>query len=602
MRPFALALLAMSLAAADIEPAMTLAAGSAPMGADPLAQATTSSPDAGSMTVIPAPAGIPLPGTVLELRTAKPVAHTWDLQTSVRSTGAIAAGDMLVVECWMRTVASLDETGEARTAVIIEQRGDPWTKTISDEISIPADGSWLHVTCAGTAPAAYPAGGAQLNLHLGYARPQTIQVAGLRVVDLGRGVDFRSLPLRKRTYPGMAADAPWRAAAAERIERLRKGDLVVTVHDAAGKPVAGAPVHVAMLRHAFAFGSAIAPDRLIETGADGDRYRAWVERNCSRVVIENHLKWPMWEYGADPAAPAGRQRATTLAALQWLDDHHIGIKGHNLVWPSWHNSPKRLKALADDPAALGKAVDDHIADILSVTAPYHLVEWDVVNENYANHDITDILGAEAMPRWFREARAAFPQGGLLYNDYAHLVPARDTRFREFVEDTVLRLKAAGAPITGLGIQAHFGSSPSDPARMVAELDALSAKLGVQLAVTEFDFDTPDEDLQAAFTRDILTACFSHPAVEAFLTWGFWAGAHWRPAAAMLAKDWTERPNGKVWDELVHGAWWTDVTATTGPDGTCRIRGFKGLHRISSGSASVEAEIGDAPASATLALP
>ena len=39
------------------------------------------------------------------------------------------------------------------------------------------------------------------------------------------------------TYAGQAADAPWRAAADARIEQYRKGDLAVTVIDAAGHPV-----------------------------------------------------------------------------------------------------------------------------------------------------------------------------------------------------------------------------------------------------------------------------------------------------------------------------------------------------------------------------
>ena len=43
-------------------------------------------------------------------------------------------------------------------------------------------------------------------------------------------------------YGGRDADAPWRAAAAARIEQHRKGDFTLRVVDAAGVPIVGATV------------------------------------------------------------------------------------------------------------------------------------------------------------------------------------------------------------------------------------------------------------------------------------------------------------------------------------------------------------------------
>lgn len=577
--------------------------GTAPWGDQPAARAalTTPGPGYGSLRLVPAEADTPGgPGnTVLELTTIQAAPTAWALQASIPSLAPIAKGNAIVVECWLRTAAAGAESGEARTSIQVERRGPPWSKVISRELSAGADGKWTRRTCAGIATEDYAAGAAQINFHMGYAKPQTLQIAGLRLIDLGPDIDLRSLPVQRATYAGMEPDAPWRAAATERIERIRKGNLRLVVADAAGAPVAGAEVRVEMLRHAFPFGSAVVPYRLMAGGADGEKYRAWVLANCSRVVLENQLKWKNWEDGAKPDAKPWDQRETTLKALAWLDEHRIAVRGHCLIWPSWGCSPARLKPLATDPAALRAACDAHIDGILAATAPYQLVEWDVVNENFGNHDLTDLLGQDEVIQWFTRARRAFPVGGLVYNDYAHL-RGGDYRHEAFVEDLILRLKRAGAPVTTLGIQSHFGGPATGPTAVIAELDRLAAKLDVDLAITEFDIAPTDrdEELQAAYTRDFMTACFSHPRVDQFIAWGFWAGAHWSENAAMIRRDWTPKPAAIAWDDLVRKAWWTDTTLATDASGAASLRGFKGHYRITvtanGRTTTVETDIGDQP--------
>lgn len=33
-------------------------------------------------------------------------------------------------------------------------------------------------------------------------------------------------------------------------------------------------------------------------------------------------------------------------------------------------------------------------------------------------------------------------------------------------------------------------------------------------------------------------------------WGFWAGDHWIPHAALFRRDWSIKPNGRVYQDLV----------------------------------------------------
>jgi len=63
-------------------------------------------------------------------------------------------------------------------------------------------------------------------------------------------------------------------------------------------------------------------------------------------------------------------------------------------------------------------------------------------------------------------------------------------------------------------------------------------------------------------------------------WGFWEGRHWRPAAALWRKDWSIKPAGEAWVDLVFRQWWTDEVLTTDAQGVARTRAFFGTHRLS----------------------
>jgi hypothetical protein len=115
--------------------------------------------------------------------------------------------------------------------------------------------------------------------------------------------------------------------------------------------------------------------------------------------------------------------------------------------------------------------------------------------------------------------------------------------------------------------------------MVVRILDRFAKFGKPIQITEFDVITPDEQGQARYTRDFLTAVFSHPATDAFTMWGFWEGKMWQPPGAMIRKDWTLKPNGQAYMDLVLKEWWTDVSITTGVDGSCATRGFLGDYKV-----------------------
>jgi GH35 family endo-1,4-beta-xylanase len=505
----------------------------------------------------------------------------WDFQISVTVPPAVRKGEVMLVQFWARTLSSADETGEGRVEVYFQKNSPDFAKDLSKTVSVAKAWAPYHYPFVISTDRA--AGETALCFGTGF-NLQAIEIAAVRLLRFPAGVTTAQLPRTPVTYPGHAAEAPWRAAAAARIETHRKSDLSIRVTDAAGKPVPGAEVRIEMQRHAFPFGS-IVSGVLLQEDETGQRYREKLLELFNSSGTENALKWPPWdgEWGPDFS------RAAALKTLQWLKDNHFSVvRGHVMVWPGWDNLPKSLKELKEkDPQAVPERVREHIRDI--ATATRGLVdEWDVLNEPRANHDLMDLYGREIMADWFRCARAALPTADLYINDYSILNgDGPGSAAHDAYRQTIQFLLDQKAPVTGIGFQGHIGSSLKDPAQVYRTLEDF-AQLGLKMRVTEFDVDIDDEQAQADYTRDFLTVLFSHPGVVGFQMWGFWEGSHWRPQGAMLRRNWEEKPNGKAYRDLVFGQWWTQATATTDAQGVARIRGFLGDYRVTANQAGATA--------------
>ena len=307
-------------------------------------------------------------------------------------------------------------------------------------------------------------------------------------------------------------------AAAARIDRYRKGDLTVIVRDDNGKPVPGAAVHVKMNRHAFGFGTAVAGDVLQSAGSDGQNYRSSLKKLFNKVVTENVLKWPPFESW-------GRAQADYM--LPWFAANGFAmVRGHNVIWPSAQYLPadvqNMLKANPPDANALRARVNKHIADVMGYSKG-KVTEWDVLNEAYTNRDLQAVLGDAEMTSWFRQARAADPAVKLYINDYSILESGGyDLQHINGYANIIRNMLAAGAPIDGIGLQSHFDSNLTPPSRVLELLDQFAA-FGKDLQVTEFDVAVADEQVQADYTRDFLTVCFSHPAMKGLHDLGILGG-------------------------------------------------------------------------------
>jgi endo-1,4-beta-xylanase len=377
------------------------------------------------------------------------------------------------------------------------------------------------------------------------------------------------------TYAGREPGALWRKEALARIPLIREGDFTIRVLDAAGKPVPDASVRLVETRSGFLWGTAAPAARLVGDTPGDRRFRQVLLQLFNEVSLENGLKWPMWEgdYGSEFT------RARTLAALRWLRAHHFYIRGHNLVWPGkgkdWKDLPESVVRLRGTPRQdqIPALVLAHIREETAATRGL-TDEWDVLNEPWDHHALTDLFGEHLLVDWFWAAREGAPNEPLYLNDWGNQDLLSNTSHWRNTFQTARYLLDQGAPLSGIGLQCHMGPYPTPPENFLAALD-LYAALKLPIRITEFDFATQDERLQADYTRDFLIAAFSHPAVVGVQVWGFWEKAHWRPQAAMFRADWSEKPSARVFESLVLGQWRTRLAAATGSDGDLRARGFYG---------------------------
>jgi endo-1,4-beta-xylanase len=521
--------------------------------------------------------------------------NNWDVQVQTRVAQPVAYGDVILATFYVKGEASRQESGEAQTQLVMELARPPWAKSVEYPVRVGHD--WSKIYARFKAERSYAAGEAQLIFRLGYA-PQILQIGGVTVENFGKQLVLADLPTTKITYPGMEADAPWRKAAAERIEQLRKRELSIVVQDKAGRPVAGAEVVVHQTRQAFGFGSAVVAQTLI--GKGNERYKELTAELFNTAVFENNLKWqPL-------AGDWGGGWTVDVASkgVDWLSAHGIQTRGHVLVWPSWRNLPRSVKGLEKEPAKLRATVNAHVTE-LSTAMRGKLVHWDVLNEPFDNHDLMDLFGDDVMLEWFKAARAADPSAKLFINDYAILSGGGgDTPHRDHYEKTIKFLIDRGALLDGIGMQGHFGGALTGPEDLLKLLDRY-AKLGKQIWISEYDVDLEDEALAGQFTRDFYTTMFSHPAVGGILMWGFWDGAHWRRNAPLYRKDWSLKPAGEAYRDLVLKAWRTEEVAKTDAVGVYKTRAFLGKYALKATSGgrtkSVEVELPPAGGQVVLKL-
>jgi len=109
-------------------------------------------------------------------------------------------------------------------------------------------------------------------------------------------------------------------------------------------------------------------------------------------------------------------------------------------------------------------------------------------------------------------------------------------------------------------------------------------------------DVPVVDITEAAAIPPTLVGRSHPAVTTLTMWGHWDTNHWKKNAVMYRADWSIKPGGQAYRDLVLGKWRTEEHGTTDSSGQFKLRGFKGNYDVAvkrgSDTRTLEATLAD----------
>ncbi len=513
--------------------------------------------------------------TAYEVETQTVPPQFWHLQTVARNKAPVANGEMMRLEFSIRATS-----GASPQASIFVQRTDNFSTLHSQNINLTSN--WQTFSIDVPADDNYDIDGLQTVFNLGYGL-QTVEIGGFKWTNQDNAFDLDELPSQfpASTYTGRGASDAWRDDAETRIDDERKSDVTINVTDANGNPLPGAVINLRQTDHGFKFGTAInAFGGKLDTNGNAQAltYQSEIERLFNTVVIENSLKWP--SYADNP------QRA--VDAVDWAEARDFYIRGHNLIWPSRNVMPESVWTEYDNRVAnngtasanawLTTTIESHFDDILN-QFDGQIPEWDVVNEPWSNHDVMDLLGDSIVVDWFQRVRDFDPSIQLALNDFGIFANnGSNTGHRDNFEYWLGLLNNAGL-LDVIGEQSHYDDASLTDISVFGQLvNTYNTQFNAPIVISEFDVNTSDEQLQADYLRDYMTMAFSQSAVTEFLHWGFWESSHWLPDAALYRSDFSIKPNGQAYEDLVFGNWWTDVQATTF-DGSAVINAFIGEYDV-----------------------
>jgi GH35 family endo-1,4-beta-xylanase len=356
------------------------------------------------------------------------------------------------------------------------------------------------------------------------------------------------------------------------IRRHRMGRLIVLAEP-------GAQVHVEQQRHAFQFGTALS-NRLFNGSMDDEpetlnRALRVIRENFNAAVPENAMKWGQVE------RERGREQWETFdRMLAFCLENGMFVRGHCLLWS--YRTPGWVKGLDDQ--ALQGAAEERIRGTLE-RYRRRVDEYDLNNEMLIGSYFKDRLGDAIRAHMFKFAHGIAPETPMYLNEAGILRGQWLDRYVKLVDG----LLEAGAPVGGIGIQAHPRQGIPSTDQIQTVLDRL-AQFDLPIKITEFAVGEEAGGEAPAQLERLYRVAFAHPAVEGIYMWGFWEGAHWRPPAALWRRDFTLRPAGEMFRQLVFEEWWTDAAVVADAEGRVEVPAFFGTHAVTVGGRTRQVEL------------
>jgi GH35 family endo-1,4-beta-xylanase len=362
----------------------------------------------------------------------------------------------------------------------------------------------------------------------------------------------------------------WYDSASIRIDSLRKANFILQVIDSNGNKVSDSII-INLAKHEFVFGQVMDAET---TPGSLSWDRATMYRYFNAGVAGNDFKWSGIE------AQKGVLTYNNFdEILTWCEKVGWTLKGHCLLWNghagNYHEVPRWVQELPTATEMNDACKNRILRDVTRYKG--RVFEYDVMNEPSHTFFLSTKIGDSINWNSFKWARQADSTAQLFVNDY-NLIEYDE--YAPFVT-LVKKMIDNGAPVTGIGIQGHFGGSinTNDVKR---RLDQLSV-LGLPMRITEFDMAINDNKVtpanQALYYARMLRIAFSYPKITGFYFWGLIDGKVWREGSGIFKSNKEPKPAADSVYNLIHKEWSTNITAITGSEGKISFRGFLGDYNV-----------------------
>ena len=126
---------------------------------------------------------------------------------------------------------------------------------------------------------------------------------------------------------------------------------------------------------------------------------------------------------------------------------------------------------------------------------------------------------------------------MILNDYNNIELSGDNAH---TIDIVKRIMAAGAPITGVGAQAH-GCANLSASTLQKNIDNITAQTGLPVYISEYDLNIADDNQQKSVMQSQFTMFWNDANVRGITLWGYIEGATWETNSGLLSTSGTLRP-------------------------------------------------------------
>ena len=223
-----------------------------------------------------------------------------------------------------------------------------------------------------------------------------------------------------------------------------------------------------------------------------------VKQEFNSITAENDMK----PVSVHPAEGVWKWGAADSIA-NFCRRNGIKLRGHCLCWHSqfadWMFVDKKGKEVTKE--VFYERLREHIHTVVNRYKDI-VYAWDVVNEAmaddgpgmrrpgaspYRQSRHFKLCGDEFIAKAFQFAREADPNALLFYNDYSTV----DEGKRERIYNMVKKMKDAGVPIDGIGMQGHYNIYFPDEAQLEKAINRFS-ELVKHIHITELDLRTNTE--------------------------------------------------------------------------------------------------------------